>query len=309
MKIMMKFPAGLLCWIIAFLLYAPFSHGQSKAKMVVDFPEKLSPHVPLPSKMNETSGLIYFDNAFWTFNDSGGKPEIYKIDPKDGKIVQTLILQGADNRDWEDISQDEDYIYVGDFGNNWGNRQDLKIYKVARKNITSDAKVLIPVETIHYSYSDQHAFKDLNRSNDFDCESLVSYGDSLLLFSKNWVTGNTRMYKVSKEPGTYSIGPVAEFGAEGLVTAADYCKESQRLVLLGYTNKVPFVCFFPDFDGHTLDAASAYRVNLIGMKNLQTEGICFVKKGRLAISAERTKKADQALYFAEIKELLSTGQH
>ncbi|PKP22334.1 MAG: hypothetical protein CVU06_09535, partial [Bacteroidetes bacterium HGW-Bacteroidetes-22] len=33
----------------------------------------------LPNAVNETSGLIWFRGAWWTHNDSGGKPEIYRL--------------------------------------------------------------------------------------------------------------------------------------------------------------------------------------------------------------------------------------
>ena len=54
--------------------------------------------------------------------------------------VKTIFLGGdflsvnkEENVDWEDITQDETHIYIADFGNNNGNRTDLKIYKILKQ--------------------------------------------------------------------------------------------------------------------------------------------------------------------------------
>ncbi len=78
----------------------------------------------------ETSGLVFFDNRLITHNDSGGMNALYEINTGTGNISRTVTIQNATNVDWEDICTDNDYIYIGDFGNNNGNRTNLKIYKV-----------------------------------------------------------------------------------------------------------------------------------------------------------------------------------
>ena len=42
-------------------------------------------------------------------------------------------MSNIKNTDWEEISQDKDFIYIGDIGNNSGNRDDLKIYRAGKK--------------------------------------------------------------------------------------------------------------------------------------------------------------------------------
>ena len=65
----------------------------------------------LPNKLKESSGLIYYDNLFWTINDSNGEPELYGISTNTGKIKRTIKLINATNYDWEALTQDSSYIY------------------------------------------------------------------------------------------------------------------------------------------------------------------------------------------------------
>ena len=81
----------------------------------------------LPGSLNESSGAIFFNNRLITHNDSGGEAKLYELDTISGIIEREVTILNATNVDWEDITQDETSIYIGDFGNNNGNRTDLKI--------------------------------------------------------------------------------------------------------------------------------------------------------------------------------------
>ncbi|MDP2514032.1 hypothetical protein Q8W17_02800 [Photobacterium damselae subsp. piscicida] len=72
----------------------------------------------LPVQVNETSGLAVINNRVWTHNDSGGKNEIYQLSPDYKTVTKTVLIKGNKNYDWEDLTQDERYLYVGDTGNN-----------------------------------------------------------------------------------------------------------------------------------------------------------------------------------------------
>ncbi len=89
----------------------------------------------LPDEVSETSGLIYYDNALWTINDSGNAPILYKLSPETGEVLQRIQIANATNKDWEDLAQDEEHIYIGDFGNNMGKRSKLKILILEKNNI------------------------------------------------------------------------------------------------------------------------------------------------------------------------------
>ena len=72
------------------------------------------------SDIQESSGIVAsraHASALWTHNDSGGEPKIYPISTT-GEGMGTFFLEGAQNRDWEDIAigpgpqPDVNYIYV-----------------------------------------------------------------------------------------------------------------------------------------------------------------------------------------------------
>jgi hypothetical protein len=84
--------------------------------------------IQLPATLHETSGLVLNDNV-WTTNDDTDTT-IYGVDTT-GVIQKKVALKKVVNKDWEEISQDNTYFYIGDFGNNVsGNRKDLHILRI-----------------------------------------------------------------------------------------------------------------------------------------------------------------------------------
>lgn len=243
---------------------------------------------PLPQEVIETSGLIYWNGGVWTQNDSGNEPELYKLDTITGQILQTVTVTGAENVDWEDLAQDSLYIYIGDFGNNEGNRTDLKIYKTAKASFPVSGNGAVTAVSINFSYADQLSFEKRNRSNDYDCEALITFGDSLYIFTKNWANEHTRLYAMPKSPGTYSISPVSEFNTDGLVTGADILDGGSELVLCGYKDYNPFIWLLFDFQETAFFNGNKRRINFSGNFGTQTEGISYTFGRNVYISSEKT---------------------
>lgn len=290
---------------LAFLVLSCFSlFSQSTPVTIIEYPAFPEFYSAIPKEVNETSGIILFEEDIWTHNDSGGKPEIYRISKKTGKIVQRVFIESGQNIDWEDIAQDESFMYVGDFGNNRGNRRDLKIYKVKKSDISDAKKVNVNAQEILFSYTDQTSFDVDNRNHNFDCESLISFGDSLIIFTKNWLDGRTRMYKLPKTPGEFNLSPVANFNADGLVTGADYDEATGNLVLIGYKNRVPFIYLFTGFTGNSFESPAIYRFNFPRMQGYQTEGIYWLDPGTVIISNESRKEIEQAAHLVDLKKII-----
>ena len=294
-------------WLmLTFLSFGKILLGQGADEMyiVVEYPAMASSYCPVDKHVDESSGLIKIGDALWTFNDSGGKAEIYRIDTKTGDVAQTVSITNATNVDWESIASDIDFIYIGDFGNNLGNRHDQKIYKIQKNKISNNTKISIQAEVIAISFADQQSFEIKNRKNDYDCESVISYGDQLLLFSKNWSNGKTRMYTVSKNPGEYQLRPIDRFDVDGLITGASLNRNTSDLALIGYKDHVPFIYLFKNFDGKKLGTNKVYRINLNKMKEAQTEGICFEDDDRVLFSTEQTKVFDQQVFELDLAKIL-----
>lgn len=267
-------------------------------------------HMPvvctLPKEVDETSGLIFWRNSLWTHNDSGGLPVIYRIDTLTGKVLQRITLKNATNHDWEDISQDENYIYVGDIGNNSGNRHNLAIYKIKKSDIPAKGDAAVSAEKIAYSYPDYHGPVKNRRHNNFDCEALMSVGDSLYIFSKDWQDQHSRLYRLPKVSGTYVARLLTEYDTKGLITGADYCQATRTVALSGYTRGswVPFVMVLNRFSGNHFFSGTKKRVNL-KVRATQIEGVAFAGRNKLYFSSEgRPPVFKQTLYETAVDSLM-----
>ena len=156
----------------------------------------ISPISELPDEINETSGLIFLENKIITHNDSGYDPILYETDSINGQITRKVVIENAINTDWEDICYDDEYIYIGDFGNNYGNRTDLKVYKIARSEYFNYDTVTATV--IEFSYKEQIDYSNQLFETNFDAESIVSIDDSLYIFSKKYGNFKSYIYSLSK---------------------------------------------------------------------------------------------------------------
>jgi len=193
----------------------------------------------LPTEVKETSGLLFYNNRIITHNDSGNSATLYELDKNTGDIIREIQVSNATNVDWEDISQDDNYIYIGDIGNNSGSREDLKIYRITKSEYNINNSVTADV--IHYVYEDQTDFTPTNFQTNFDAEGITIYNNALLIFSKNWGNNNVNVYKIPISPGSYSAQKVSTYNSNGLITGATYVNDN--FTLSGYTATSRFLLF------------------------------------------------------------------
>ena len=266
----------------------------------------------LPSDVEETSGLIFWRNALWTINDSGNPAILYKLDTIDGSILQQINVQDAWNIDWESLAMDEDYIYIGDFGNNSGNRDDLLIYRLKKSDIPENGNASVNSELITFTYEDYKGQYIKHKENNFDCEAFISIGDSLYLFSKNWGNEKTKLYRLPKTPGTYTAEYLTTYDVNGLVTGADYNQGAKEVTLVGYTNNnyVPFLWLLFDYTDNKLFTGNKRRIDMLNVTATQTEAITYVQGKSGFISSEGNPLFTQSAYGFSTTlwtDTLSTG--
>lgn len=144
----------------------------------------------LDAMLEGSSSLIFWNNGYWTWNDHGDSC-LYRIDTTDASILESLCINGIDNYDMEEISQDSLYLYLGDVGNNNGFRQDLHILRVSKESLLAG---IIEMDTIWFSYEDLTDFSYHPQATDFDCEAFIVTEDSIYLFTKQWVSMQTTLY-------------------------------------------------------------------------------------------------------------------
>lgn len=199
------------------------------------------------AELIENSGMIFFNGLIWFQCDGGSDAALFAYDTVAAKVVRTVKVKNAINHDWEDITHDSAFVYIGDFGNNNGDRKNLQILKIAKADIVKKNEVT--AELINFSYADQLDFSKRRGEHNFDCEAMIAMGDSLFVFTKNWADSQTRIYGMPTKPGNYSMSPIAKYDSGGLVTGAAYDKLNGVLMLVAYKfdNKffVPFLLASP----------------------------------------------------------------
>lgn len=252
----------------------------------------------LPDEISETSGLIYYNNVIWTINDSGNEPILYKLMPETGEVIQRIQITNKKNKDWEDLAQDEEHIYIGDFGNNMGKRNKLKILILKKDMIPNAGDTNLAVQSIEFSYPDFPEKAIKKKNNNFDCEAMICVGDSIYIFTKNRGDQQTKLYSLPKVAGIYQANYVATFNSKGLITGADYHAERKEVILLGYTDKTwqPFVWLLSDYEDNKLFSGNKRRIELLNITATQTEGIAYTKDRNCVITSEGHPLFTQTAY-------------
>lgn len=220
--------------------------------------------------LNEASGLIAWEGDLWTHVDNSDT-RLYRLDQLTGEILGEYMLEGVINTDWEEIAQDRDYVYVGDFGNNAsGNRTDLHILRIEKGSLLAGNP---SIDTIWFTYSDQHNFDPADpNQTEFDCEAFMVFSENIYLFTKQWVSGNTTLYSLPKIPGMHTAQKISVFHIDGLVSGATG-QESGPLVLCAYTALLqPFLCLLYDYKDNDFFSGNL-RVLHLNLPFHQVEGI------------------------------------
>lgn len=232
----------------------------------------------------EISGMTIVESDLWALNDSGNPNKLYRIDTLSGAILQEVDITNAGNEDWEDLAQSEDFLFIGDFGNNAGNRTNLRIYKIAKSDLENDE---ILAEIIFFSYEDQFDFAENNNNHNFDCEAFFFHNNSLHLFTKNWVDNQTKHYTLPAEVGEHQAQLQATFDTQGLITGAAIAPDS-TVALVGYTSAgIPFMWLLFDYLSGDYFSGNKRRIELGSPITIsQLESVAFQRNGYGYLASE-----------------------
>ncbi len=249
----------------------------------------------LPSQVVEQSGMIWYNNLIWVINDSGGNPELYAYN-KQGELKRTVKIDNVKNIDWEALAADNNHFYIGDCGNNYGTRKNLRVLKISKSQIDNTALGKVNAEIIHFKWSDQTDFSKRRHQHNFDCESLFAYNNKLYIFSKNWDNYKTRIYELPNAAGTYSISPKATVNVNFMVTGADVSPNGKVVALVGYKDYKTYLYFLYNYQNFDFTKGESKRIYLKKLGAAQTEGIAFDNDNNLYVNTEETKIQPQAVY-------------
>lgn len=239
----------------------------------------------LPTVLEENSRLLFYNNKLITHNDSGGQANLYELDTITNQVTRIINITNANNTDWEDITQDNNYIYIGDFGNNYGTRTDLKIYKIDK--LAYDSNNTVTASVINFSYEDQTDFSD-NPQTNFDAEAMIITNNSIHIFTKNRGDYKTKQYTIPNTAGTHSATLLKTYDIDGLITGASFNPAYSSVFLIGYSYYLnPFVVLL---EGMNTDISfnDMTKIDLFSEigKN-QIEGISLVTDNHFFVSSEK----------------------
>lgn len=160
----------LISFILSSLVFVPmFAFAQNNNK--------------LSKELNEISGIeIYQDSIFFAINDGGNEDIIYVLS-KNYKLLKRVKIEKFKNVDWEDLTMDNEFLYIADIGNNSNKRKNIKIARIKIQDLLKEDKV-IP-EIMNISYKQQVQFPPSTDNLYYDAETLISDGNSLFIFTKN----------------------------------------------------------------------------------------------------------------------------
>lgn len=193
------------------------------------------------ARINESSGLAASrkyarQGLLWTHNDSQGPPRIYLFNAEGETIAQVEIL-GAINTDWEDIAITNDFIYIGDIGDNLRRRESVTIYRLREPQLDFTRKnqeIEVSCEKMVLNYPDAAC----------DAETLMATaGGELFLVSKNG--GASRFYKTPRpfeKNGTQTLELIGEYSFTGatarsyLTTGGEISPDETRFIVRTYTH-------------------------------------------------------------------------
>lgn len=260
----------------------------------------------LPSQLTEVSGLFVADkDTLWWHNDGGHPAELLATNTR-GQLCRILPLPQLQNKDWEDIADAPDgTLYIGDFGNNYNNRKDLKIYTYHPETQQ--------IDSISFSFPDQGDFPPVPTAWNFDTEAMIFFQDSLHLFSKNTLKdGNyyTKHYVIPARPGTYQATLRDSIYLKNrIVTGAAISPDGKIMALLSYRLKlflgfIPLtgasVFYFKDFDSSDFLKGKGYKTKVPAfILSRQYESIDFLSNEKIYVASEKT------LFFKARAKLLT----
>lgn len=244
--------------------------------------------------LSELSGLAAsrrHPGILWAHNDSGDHSRLFAIHA-DGSFVAEVEVEGAANKDWEDIALDDKTLYVADMGNNGNKRNDLCIYKLTEPESKNSR---VKAQKIRVAYPDQTEFPPKKTEWRYDCEALFVFRGKLHVLTKNRLAGSpffpsdsTVLYRLDRED-LKKVNTLTRLDSHtqlgGWVTAADCSPDGKTLAVLTHLPVASVWLFELSGVGEKLLSKPVKRQVFQGAK--QCEALCFLDNQTLLIGNEQ----------------------
>jgi hypothetical protein len=239
-------------------------------------------------------------DLFWTHNDSGDAPLIFAFD-RQGKRRGIWRIEGAQARDWEDISigpgpeSGRPYLYIGDIGDNANSRREITLYRVVEPAIvsgdaTSSRTSPRRTETaaiIRLQYPD----------GPHNAEALMVHpatGD--IYIATKTKAASSIIYKLSSPASTTNVNMLARVGEVlvpspfgAMITGGDISPDGRRVVLCDYLGayELRLADATADFDAIWKQPVVAIPLGL----RQQGEAVCYRLDGAAILATSEGRNA------------------
>lgn len=264
--------------------------------------EDLKTEFSLPKKLKEVSGIALSQDqkTIWAIEDAGNKNVVYGLS-RQGKLVNDVLVENAENNDWEDITKDASgNIYIGDFGNNENDRQNLSILKLDLKNDSQKSTKVI--QTTKFHYEGQTEFPPKKSNLLYDCEAFIEKDGSFYLFTKNrskGFDGTFLVFQIPNKEGDFEAKLIGKLKLEGgysdaAITSAAINSKNE-IVLLTHKN----IHVLSGFTANDFNSGKIQKLPL--NHNSQKEAVVFVDDKTLLIADEKDKKEGGNVYQFSLK--------
>lgn len=281
-----------LTYILAIFLLSCNPKNQEKA-----ITNELKTKFSLPKKLKEVSGIALSQDqkTIWAIEDSGNKNMVYGLD-RQGNLIADVLVENAENNDWEDITKDKaGNFYIGDFGNNDNDRQNLSIIKLDLKD--SAQKSTKVVQTTKFHYEGQTEFPPKKSNFLYDCEAFVEKNGNFYLFTKNrskGFDGTFLVFQIPNKEGDFEAKLVGKLKLEGgyndaAITSASLNSDNQ-IVLLTHKN----IHILSGFKADDFNSAHIQKISL--QHESQKEAVVFIDSKTIFIADEKDKKEGGNIY-------------
>jgi hypothetical protein len=236
--------------------------------------------------LTESSGVAVSraqPGILWTFNDSGNDPVLFATDTL-GRDRGVFPVAGARNEDWEAIRLapcgSRSCLYIGDIGDNNGDRHDIVIYRVPEPAVPRTGSIT-RATALRIRYPDgPHDAESLLVTPAGDLLLLTKSGKAILLYRVPASAWNRRGTVVAEALGSIPIVP--EMASLRLVTDAALAPDGVRVAVRTYRE-----IFFLRLNGRRLEPDDPPRAcDTFGLQ-LQGEGVDWLDQHTLVLTSEK----------------------
>jgi hypothetical protein len=180
----------------------------------------------------ESSGLVDRGSTVYTVDDSGSDPVLYGVDPTTGRTVSRTTYAGSAT-DAEALAPgSHGTVWVGDTGDNRGNRDDVQVYRVR------------PLDGDHPG--DRFALRYPDGAHDAETLLVQPRTERVFVVTKS-PFGGTVFAAPRRLPGGNAVTTLRPFArVGGLVTDGTFLPDGRHVLLRTYGDATLYT--FPGFE-------------------------------------------------------------